>query len=300
MSGFSAKAGSRATGDLARWGPPPILGPAPRFNQDGEPFNPHKHTRPEHMLVDILPSGSLPLMPVQASWIERAVDRYGFDDIGEVIRHLVFAVNAERKEVKKLVFKIKRCLHCHVGARQDQHAKVNLSPVQVYSFQLKWLTSVVDNCPVRDVGKALRIICDYYMSRVNEAEIAKGKVDNSEDVKGGDDVELELFTRRRSHDSRVTVAIARWNTPVGSSSEVENKEPVQILSDEAQGLKGACSPRETAEAIRRCQVGRGSASYAESRGETAEETKKRRELEVMKEDGEEMKRAKELIRKTLG
>lgn len=83
-------------------------------------------------------------------------------------------------------------------------------------------------------------------------------------------------------------------------TESENQEPVQILSDEAQALTGACSPKATAEAIRRCQVGRGSASYAESRKETAEETRRRREEEKKLEDEEEMKKVKELIRKTLG
>lgn len=234
-------------------------------------------------------------MPVQSAWVKTAALKYGFSDCAEVVRHLIFCVNGEAKEIKRLVFKIKRCLHCHVGARQDQHRKEVLSPMTLYSFQLMWLGTVVESCPVRSVDKAVRCVCDFYMSRINEATIAS---EQGKDTLGltGEDVERELFTRRREHDSRVEVARERWEND-GVTGE---KGPVQILSDEAQGLKGACSPLETAAAIKRCQVGRGSASYASSLGETAEETEARRRKEREVEDKEEFKAQKDLIRKTLG
>jgi len=110
----------------------------------------------------------------------------------------VFSVNTESKETKRLVFKIKRCLHCHVGERADQHKKVQVSLVYVYAFQLAFLESVVKNCPVRDIDKALRVICDFYMSRINEAQIAKSRDEGQgEHVKGGDEVEEEVKLERR-------------------------------------------------------------------------------------------------------
>ncbi|GMH46912.1 hypothetical protein TrRE_jg12226 [Triparma retinervis] len=235
-------------------------------------------------------------MPVQSLWVRSACVRYGFSGCSEVVRHLVFCVNGEGREVKRLVFKIKRCLHCHVGARQGQHAKEVLGGVEVYEFQMAWLGAVVGACPVRSADKAVRCVCDFYMSRINEARIA---VEQGKENGGvtGDDVERELFTRRREHDSRVEVALERWEK---RGVEEGEKEPVQILSDEAQGMVGACSPLETAAAIKRCQVGRGSASYASSLGETAEETERRRKEERKEEDKEEFKQQKELIRKTLG
>jgi len=70
--------GSRTTGDLARWGSPKF-GPPPRLNEAGEAFNLYKDTRPEHKLVEIIDGGNLPLMPVQAEWMEKVVDKYGFE-----------------------------------------------------------------------------------------------------------------------------------------------------------------------------------------------------------------------------
>lgn len=65
-------------------------------------------------------------------------------------------------------------------------------------------------------------------------------------------------------------------------------------------MPSACTPDETLAAIRKCQVGRGSASFAEANLETPEETKKRREKEEELENTEEMREARAVIKKALG
>ena len=72
--------------------------------------------------------------------------------------------------------------------------------------------------------------------------------------------------------------------------EISNK-------DSANDDPAACSQEEINEAIKRCQVGRNSASYAIAMKETPEETQARREKEIVIEESEETKKAREQIRK---
>ena len=102
----------------------------------------------------------------------------------------------------------------------------------------------------------------------------------------------------RQYDSRV--AVAKQRLEMGEKVLDEEVGPKQILSDDIQKLNAACTPEETWEAVKKCQVGRASASYAEANLETPEETAARRKKEEKLENTEEAKKAKELIRKTLG
>eukprot|EP00518_Triparma_eleuthera_P006262 CAMPEP_0182468872 /NCGR_PEP_ID=MMETSP1319-20130603/16165_1 /TAXON_ID=172717 /ORGANISM="Bolidomonas pacifica, Strain RCC208" /LENGTH=294 /DNA_ID=CAMNT_0024669119 /DNA_START=98 /DNA_END=979 /DNA_ORIENTATION=- len=288
MSQFSVGAKpSRHEGDLVRWPYPkwPAGKELPELNEDGEPFNPHKDTYPHLLLV---PFGPLPLMPVHLSWLQRMTEAWGFEDVSETLRHVVFVANSEPNNNKRLIFRIKRCLHCHVGARADQHKKVTPDgETKLYKFQLDWLRTVTSKCEIKSVDKTVRILCDYYMSRIKAADIeaAKatskattggGEVAEGGEVKTGAQVEEEVFTMNRDHDSRVKVARLKV---AGLATEEDQDKAVQILSDDIQALPSACTPDETLAAIRKCQVGRGSASFAEANLETPEETKKRREKE---------------------
>ena len=156
----------------------------------------------------------------------------------------------------------------------------------VYRFQREWLELVAGKCGIKSVDKSVRIVCDYYMSRVEQAR-------NEEGEEAAGKVEKEIFTKRRVHDSRVAVAEERRK---GRTEEVA----VQILDEETQADVGACTAEETFRAIKSCQVGRGSAFFAEALMETAEETAARRKEEVEKENTEEMREARRTICKALG
>jgi len=68
-----------------------------------------------------------PVMPIHNTWLLDCATRYHFDgDVNEVLRHLIYTANSEPTHIKKLIFKTVRCLHCHVGARADQHVKIKL------------------------------------------------------------------------------------------------------------------------------------------------------------------------------
>ena len=162
------------------------------------------------------------------------------------MRHLIFTANAETTEKKKLIFCIVRCLHCHVGAPHNLHRKATLpSPVYVYKFQREWLEMVVQKCPVKSLDKAVRIICDYYMSRTEQVRNEEGEAAALAQERG-------LFVNKRDYDTRVQVAEERLR---GEKKE----EVVQILGDDIQNDPAACTPLETANAIKDCQVCRASA-----------------------------------------
>ncbi|GMH85617.1 hypothetical protein TrVE_jg5194 [Triparma verrucosa] len=294
MSQFSGGAKpSRHEGDLARWPAPKWKGPLPETSENGQPFNPHIDTYPHHMLV---PLPSLPLMPVHLSWVLSKTVEWGFSDPSETLRHLIFVTISEPSNNKKLIFRIKRCLHCHVGARERDHGKVEVEGgVQLYRFQVEWLENVKETCSIKSVSKCVRIICDYYMSRIKAASIEASKSTASVEAKTGDEVESEIFTMKREHDSRVKVARLKME---GVSSE--DDQVVQILSDEIQSLPTSCTPEETLAAIKKCQVGRAAATFAEANLESPEETSRRREEEEKVENTQEMKQMREVIRKTLG
>jgi len=126
-----------------------------------------------------------PVMPIHNEWLLSCVDKYGFDDAGEVLRHLIYMANSESKPIKKLIFKTVRCLHCHVGARADQHKKVLLgtpkdegetnTEIVIHTFHYEWLNRVTQSCNIASVEKCVRIIIDYYQSRVKQVFHAEGE-----------------------------------------------------------------------------------------------------------------------------
>ena len=176
---------------------------------------------------------------------------------------------------------------CSPASPLQLHAKQSLpDTTYVYKFQKDWIDTVVEKCSVKSSHKAIRIICDYYMSRTEQARIESGDA-------AANEVETALFTAKREHDSRVKVAADRM---AGS----EEKGVVQILDDDMAEDPGACSAEATLAAISHCQVGRCSATLAEAMKETAEETHVRRMREKEKEDTPEMREIRKIICKTLG
>lgn len=253
------------------------------------------------------------VMPIHAQWLKECSVRYGFENIDETLRHLIFYSNAESNKTKRLIFRIKRCLHCHVGARAGQHKKLSLK-LTIHQFQWQWLSAVTRNCSIPSVEKSVRIICDFYQSRVKEVEIKEG-------LKAAERRELEIFGTNRSCDYRLTVALSQWRRRVNSDDDESLgdgdtvKENEQVYVNNVNDMKNpqekllaggniqdaaACSDQDIRAAIARCQVGRNSAYYAAAKGETAEETARRRAKERAVENSEEFKQARALIRKTLG
>lgn len=238
-----------------------------------------------------------PLMPIQHQWLVECTAKYGFDDIDETLRHLIYVANSEHSANKRLIFKIKRCLHCHVGARASQHAKVSIT-TQVHTFQLLWLASVTSKCDIKSIDKSVRIVCDFYQSRIKQAI-------NEDSAEAGAKKELEIFSMRRDEDIRLTAAL---NTNAGNETDEKKAVGHETTLEGNHGcdLKdlandpAACSMDETLEAINRCQVGHGSHSYAEARGETSEETERRREKERKIEESEEAQQKRKMIGKALG
>mmetsp|Transcript_25840 Transcript_25840/g.29776 ORF Transcript_25840/g.29776 Transcript_25840/m.29776 type:complete len:271 (+) Transcript_25840:81-893(+) len=265
---------SRPVGDLARW-------PRPQANIYDE-------TRNLHDLVTF----DCPLMPIQKKWIEDCTVKYGFDDPSETLRHLIYTANAEPKQNLKLIFRIKRCLHCHVGARGSQHSKVTIA-AKFYRFQRQWIENVRDKCDIPSNEKTVRVICDFYQSRVKEtARCAENNTVPSSVSNGM--LEEDLFRMKRDHDSRYHAATSRWK----NGKKDNGPECVAIVDPELD--LSACSADEIRNAVKRCQVGRGSASFSSALGEVPEETIKRRAKEVKKENSKEALRARLLIRKALG
>ena len=244
-------------------------------------------------------------MPIHNEWLLSCVERYGFDDVDEVLRHLIYLANSESKPIKKLIFKTVRCLHCHVGARADQHKKVNLGTlsgtsgvseserpmIAIHTFHYDWLTRVTEICNIASVEKCVRIIIDYYQSRVKQ-------VYHSDGEKAAAAKELLLFGKNRHDDPRYASVLQRDSDPKSKTNQSASAIEKEISNkDSANDDPAACSQEEINEAIKRCQVGRNSASYAIAMKETPEETQARREKEIVIEESEETKKAREQIRK---
>lgn len=261
-------------------------------------------------------------MPIHNEWLLSCVDRYAFDDVDEVLRHLIYTANSESKPNKKLIFKTVRCLHCHVGARADQHKKVNLGTIKdkgvttsaneaaaetsgkksdnttiaIHTFHYEWLARVTKVCKIASVEKCVRIIIDYYQSRVKQ-------VYHSDGPKAAAAKELLIFGKNRHDDPRYASVLQNdkenpfkaRNEPCGGS-EASASNSSSVLSDDP----AACSEGEMADAIQRCQVGRNSHSYAVAMKETPAETQARRAKEILVEESDETKRARAQIRKALG
>lgn len=256
-----------------------------------------------------------PVMPIHNQWLIACTDRYGFDNVDEVLRHLIYTANSEPKPIKKLIFKTVRCLHCHVGARADQHKKDDLGTattkdegtnnnntrIAIHTFHYEWLSRVTQSCNIASVEKSVRIIIDYYQSRVKQ-------VFHSDGQKAAAAKELLLFGKNRHDDPRYTEVVlqrSKNDESCSSSQEKENLGYQQPNENKAPGVEmsddpAACSQKEMAEAIKRCQVGRNSTSYAVAMKETSEETKARRAKEILIEQSEETKKAREQIRLALG
>jgi len=253
------------------------------------------------------------LMPIQLQWLQECTPKYGFDNVDETLRHLIYLANSEPAANKRLIFRIKRCLHCHVGARADQHTKVELR-AQVHMFQMQWLINVTDKCDIKSLEKCVRIICDYYQSRAKRAALEEDKRDGSavattetDECKGdgkgkGLMSERDLFSIRREEDARLIEAlrIRLGKADSDCAGEDESESKMGCALNDLANDTAACSEEETLEAIRRCQVGRGSESYAEARGESREETEKRREKELKVEQSEEAKKTRERVARALG
>lgn len=279
--------------DLSRWPLPPSSSPQQKVRM----CLPHKKT--------------WPVMPIHNEWLLACTERYGFDDVDEVLRHLIYTANSEPKPIKKLIFKTVRCLHCHVGARADQHKKTDLGTIKdkgtndytetnntnnntkiaIHTFLYDWLTRVTELCKIASVEKCVRIIVDYYQSRVKQ-------VFHSDGQKAASTKELLLFGKNRQDDPRYAAVLQRdeeHELPAAAQADVAEASNAEIIDDPA-----ACSQKAMGEAIKRCQVGRNSASYAVAMKETSEETQARRAKEILIEESEETKRAREQIRLALG
>ena len=68
-------------------------------------------------------------------WLEQLVLKYHFEDIGELLRHLIFQANSESGKTKKLIFKVIRCLHCHQGVRAGSIPK-EVKVMPIFEFYL--------------------------------------------------------------------------------------------------------------------------------------------------------------------
>jgi len=257
-------------------------------------------------------------MPIHNEWLLSCVDKYGFDDVDEVLRHLIYMANSEPKPIKKLIFKTVRCLHCHVGARADQHKKILLgtwkdkgerdteinndnntnTTIAIHTFHSEWLNKVTQSCNIASVEKCVRIIIDYYQSRVKQVFHADGQ-------KAAAAKELSMFGGNRQDDPRYAAVLERENNDSSTSKEYRpagniGEEEVLRAGNDVDDDPAACSQQEMVEAIARCQVGRNSASYAVAMNETPEETQARRAKEILIEQSEETKRARKQIRLGLG
>jgi hypothetical protein len=102
-----------------------------------------------------------PLYYDHFDWLDEVATTYHFADAGEVLRHLVFVANGESSQVKKLIFKVIRCLHCHTGTRAGYIPKKD-KELGLFDFQMKWLVAVQKQCSHPSVEKSVRVLCDYY------------------------------------------------------------------------------------------------------------------------------------------
>ena len=126
-----------------------------------------------------------PLYLDHYDWLDEVAVKYCFNDAGEVLRHLIFAANGESPKVKKLIFTVIRCLHCHSGARAGHIPKRDKS-LAVFGFQRQWLEAVQVRSSHPTVEKTVRVTCDYYRKITS-------------DMPG---MEAELFWRNRTDVKR--------------------------------------------------------------------------------------------------
>ena len=83
--------------------------------------------------------------------------------------------------MKRLIFRVIRCQHCHSGTRAGHIPKKDKS-CGVFDFQMVWLRAVEKQCDHPSVEKTIRVLIDYYRKVTSD--------------KPG--LEAELFWRRRT------------------------------------------------------------------------------------------------------
>ena len=79
-----------------------------------------------------------------------------------VLEALVNLANRETKEIKRMIFRKIRCLHC----KQGGHPGGNKTDIELTlpAIQLQWLRQVAVNCEHESIDKTMRIILDFYPS----------------------------------------------------------------------------------------------------------------------------------------
>jgi hypothetical protein len=262
-------------------------------------------------------------MTIHNDFLLCALKKYNFDSIDEVLRHLIYTANSEPSPIKKLIFKTIRCLHCHVGARADQHIKINLGTIKsnasseaaseeeeedptiepiniaIHTFHYEWLSKVTESCNIASIEKCVRIIIDYYQSRVKQ-------VFHSDGLEASMKKELLLFGKNRMDDPRFQEVLATLkeqdekvdkdkDTDEDAHDDTPDDNDAPHVHDPA-----ACTKDEITKAIQRCQVGRNSKSYSIALKETSKEYEERRSKEILIENSDESKAARIKIGKALG
>jgi hypothetical protein len=266
-----------------------------------------------------------PVMLIHNDWLLSSQKKYNFDNVDEILRHLIYTANSEPSTIKKLIFKTIRCLHCHVGARADQHIKINLGTtvttksnaseadeedensttndpiIAIHTFHYEWLSRVTESCNIASIEKCIRIIIDYYQSRVKQVFHSDGKDASMKK-------ELELFGKNRIDDPRFQEVLAslKKDEEVNDDEEKDvnddasNDDNTPDNDDTHNDDPAACSKDDIAQAIQRCQVGRNSKSYSIALKESSEEYELRRKKEIIIENSDESKAARIKIGKALG
>jgi hypothetical protein len=291
--------------DISRWPLPPSRTPQDKVRM----CLPHKQI--------------YPVMSIHNDFLLCALKKYNFDSIDEVLRHLIYTANSEPSPIKKLIFKTIRCLHCHVGARADQHIKINLGTIKsnasseeaseekeedptiepiniaIHTFHYEWLSKVTESCNIASIEKCVRIIIDYYQSRVKQ-------VFHSDGLEASMKKELLLFGKNRMDDPRFQEVLATLkeqdekvdkdkDTDEDAHDDTPDDNDTPHVHDPA-----ACTKDEITKAIQRCQVGRNSKSYSIALKETSKEYEERRSKEILIENSDESKAARIKIGKALG
>jgi len=317
--------------DIARWPLPPAVSP-------------------QHKVRMCLPyKQAWPVMVVHNTWLHQIQHTYRFDEgIDEVLRHLIYTANNEPKHIKKLIFKTVRCLHCHVGARAGQHPKIGLGTkvvpsststaaatkddgssgsdkmLAIHTFHYEWLQRVTEQCNIASIEKTVRIIIDYYQSRVQQQLYEQdnnnsntNKASSSRSSTATNEKELEIFGKNRQDDPRFHRVLQQLNNNDNGDNDTnedgetsgdnggctnttttDNTDVPPITTTEVVDEDpAACTQEEMANAIKRCQVGRNSKSYSIALHETPEEYEHRRHHEIQIEQSEETKLAREKINK---
>ena len=116
-----------------------------------------------------------PLYYDHYDWLDEVAARYSFADAGEALRHLIFVANGESAQVKKLIFKVIRCLHCHSGTRAGYIPKRE-KPLAVFDFQMVWLANVQAHAAHPSLEKTVRVLLDYYRKMTSDKPGAEAEL----------------------------------------------------------------------------------------------------------------------------